>query len=392
METNPASRKIRVLVADSSRIHTQLLANALQLDPDMVIASWDATPASLIASVVAQKVDVLAISEGLGGRGGSGLKIVQEVHALHAKTRIIVLLTSPDSKLVIDAFRAGARGVFNPESSVEMFSKCIRTVDRGEIWADSRGVSLAMDALAASPLIRAADTAGLKLLSKREFEVVECVVEGLTNREIAERLRLSQHTVKNYLFRVFDKLGVSSRVELLFMTLGRAHGPGDEGRTMLGNLLRQVFEGGLPDRSTMTELEKAADNGLPGAQLLLAQALALHGGASEIETAYMWYLVSAEQARRARTQLAVRLTPRQIEEAQRKAGMWPARAKPLLPTLPAGLPAVSSDAHGPQVTASIGPEIPKPVICPVESKPQARQDSVAEMGSSADQVLRYGSA
>ena len=63
---------------------------------------------------------------------------------------------------------------------------------------------------------------GFDLLSKRELEVVRSLAEGLTNREIAEKLGLSQHTVKNYLFRVFDKLGVSSRVELLFMTLSQA--------------------------------------------------------------------------------------------------------------------------------------------------------------------------
>ena len=72
-----------------------------------------------------------------------------------------------------------------------------------------------------SPTVRAVDANGLNLLSKRELEVVRCLAEGLTNREIADRLGLSQHTIKNYLFRVFDKLGVSSRLELLFMTLAQ---------------------------------------------------------------------------------------------------------------------------------------------------------------------------
>src|SRR5271165_6739857 len=83
-------------------------------------------------------------------------------------------------------------------------------------------MSLAVEALASTPTVRAVDANGLDLLSKRELEVVRSLAEGLTNREIAERMGLSQHTVKNYLFRVFDKLGVSSRTELLLMTLSQS--------------------------------------------------------------------------------------------------------------------------------------------------------------------------
>src|SRR6202163_972780 len=83
-------------------------------------------------------------------------------------------------------------------------------------------MSFAVEALASSPVLRAVDANGLSLLSKREMDVVRSLAEGLTNREIAERLGLSQHTIKNYLFRVYDKLGVSSRLELLFMTLTQA--------------------------------------------------------------------------------------------------------------------------------------------------------------------------
>ena len=99
----------------------------------------------------------------------------------------------------------------------------MRRVYEGQIWANSQQIITLIQALASSHDIRAVDARGLNLLSKREMEVVRCVAQGLSNREIAERLHLSQHTIKNCLFRIFDKLGVSSRVELLFMTLSQEH-------------------------------------------------------------------------------------------------------------------------------------------------------------------------
>jgi DNA-binding CsgD family transcriptional regulator len=132
-----------------------------------------------------------------------------------------MLLDSSKREAVLQAFRSGARGIFSRHDSVETLCKCVRTVHQGQVWANSQQMSYAVEALASSPTVRAVDANGLNLLSKRELDVVRSLAEGLTNREIAERLGLSQHTIKNYLFRVFDKLGVSSRLELLFMTLAQ---------------------------------------------------------------------------------------------------------------------------------------------------------------------------
>lgn len=330
MELSPVSRKICVLVAGNSRIHSQLLANALEQDPDLTVISWDSNSSSPVSTIVSQKVDILAIGSGFAGHPSVALKIVRELRSTHPKTKAVLLLEAQDAELIIDAFRSGARGVFSRESSVDLFRKCIHSVDRGEVWADNRGISLVLDALASSPEFRSLDSAGLSLLSRREFEVVQCVVQGMTNREIAERLGLSQHTVKNYLFRVFDKLGVSSRVELLFMTLvPKSAVRGSSEPPVFSDTVLKTFDGGVSDKTTIALVEKAAEQGAPAAQFFLAQSLAARGESDAGAEAYMWFVVASEQARQAQLQLATKLSAKQIEEARGKALKWIELAKPL---------------------------------------------------------------
>jgi len=223
MEAGPAAggNPIRVFVADNSSIHTQLIAEGLKRDPDLQVILPVSDCSGLIAEVMSSDVDVLVISANLEDQPCKGLEILRELRASFPGIRAVVLLPSSKRELIVDAFRAGARGLFSPQGSIEMLMKAVKCVHEGQIWANSREMSLAVEALANSRMFRPVNGNGLSLLSRREMEVVRCLAEGLTNREIAERLQLSQHTIKNYLFRVFDKLGVSSRVELLFMTLSQ---------------------------------------------------------------------------------------------------------------------------------------------------------------------------
>lgn len=224
MQSTPSSggQAIRVLVADDTRIHTQLLADALRRDLQLEVISPPAQSRDLVAAVKLHRVHVVVLSSNLDEEPLRGFELLRELRASNPDIFAIMLLDSSKKETVLQAFRAGARGIFSRHDSVETLSKCIRSVYEGQIWANSQQLSFAVEALATSPVVRAVDSNGLSLLSKREMDVVRSLAEGLTNREIAERLGLSQHTIKNYLFRVYDKLGVSSRLELLFMTLTQA--------------------------------------------------------------------------------------------------------------------------------------------------------------------------
>jgi DNA-binding NarL/FixJ family response regulator len=120
---------------------------------------------------------------------------------------------------VVEAFRCGAQGVFSRTESSKALAKCIANVHQGQVWASNEELRYLLDAFRDSEPMKLVDSRGEALLSKREQDVVRCVAEGLSNREIASRLKLTEHTVKNYLFRIFDKLGVSSRVEVVLYVL-----------------------------------------------------------------------------------------------------------------------------------------------------------------------------
>jgi DNA-binding NarL/FixJ family response regulator len=256
---SPGGEIIRVLVADDTQIHTQLLADAMRRDQQLEVITAPVRSRDLIETVKVNKVSVVVLSSNLDEEPLRGFELLRQLRQTDPAILAIMLLDSSRREAVLQAFRAGARGIFSRHDSVETLSKCIRSVFNGQIWANGEQIAFAVEALASSPVVRAVDSNGLSLLSKREMDVVRSLAEGLTNREIGERLGLSQHTIKNYLFRVYDKLGVSSRLELLFMTLTQPGAPQSGGR--LRNVSKNGHENlhpakpspiatGFPDRSS----------------------------------------------------------------------------------------------------------------------------------------------
>jgi DNA-binding NarL/FixJ family response regulator len=313
--------KIRVMVADSSRIHTQLLSGILRGDPDLEVIFWDTEPATLVSTAVTHDVEVLAVSSNWAGNVRDGIEVIREISSAKPETKIVVLLDSRNNELVLEALRAGARGIFKKDSSLEMLRKCLHAVHRGEIWIDSGDLARVIDELASIPSISRIQPQRLENLSQRECEVVDWLVQGLSNREIAQQMGLSQHTIKNYVFRIFEKMGVSNRVELLFFVLSesRSMDPEVSNDTLLQDQVQDV---------KLPALIEEAKQGSLTAQVALAEAYAKkRRSAFDAGSAYTWYLIASERMAEAQAAIAKTLTTSEFEQCEKEAKRWLAETK-----------------------------------------------------------------
>jgi DNA-binding NarL/FixJ family response regulator len=164
-------------------------------------------------------VDVVLIA----GNRLPDLSLLRWLRTSHPKIAPVLLAESEDRTLVVNALRAGAKGIFLfTQAPFPMLCKCIHCVSGGQIWINSQQTNYVLDALAEVPTLRVVNSNGRFLLTPREEQVVALVADGLTNRGVADELGLSEHTIKKYLLRIFDKVGISSRVELVLYAM--SHG------------------------------------------------------------------------------------------------------------------------------------------------------------------------
>jgi two-component system, NarL family, nitrate/nitrite response regulator NarL len=221
-DTEAGRREIDLLIADGSSMDCQLLKSALtrSRSPFKVIGCA-VSQAEIIRSMNSHPPDIALISESLQDGPLTGFGVLSELHDSFPQTRVIVLLKSGNDDLIVDAFRTGARGVFCREEPVQALCKCINAVHQGQIWANSKQLRSVLDAFASAAPLHLVNSQGRVLLTKREIDVVKLVVAGHTNCDVAKKLGLTEHTVSNYLFRIYEKLGISSRVELVLYSLKR---------------------------------------------------------------------------------------------------------------------------------------------------------------------------
>jgi len=212
-----ASQPIGILVADSNHMHCQLLAGSLRRRAEFRVSSCPLDMDAMVTAIAKEPIDVALI------KAEDDASMLRSFHLAHPHVAKVLLLQESDRKPVVNAFRSGARGVFPlADASFRLLCKCIQRVHQGQIWVNNEHLAYLIEAVTLAPGLRVVNSRGIKLLTPREEQVVALVADGLSNRDIALELGLSEHTIKKYLFRIFDKVGVSSRVELVLYAV--SHG------------------------------------------------------------------------------------------------------------------------------------------------------------------------
>jgi two-component system nitrate/nitrite response regulator NarL len=207
-----------MLVGEWSPSESQLISDALRKDDSIEICGLCSTSSSIESEAENMKPEIVLLSDDMQDGKSKGFEVVQKLRSTHPEILCIVLMDSPHRAGVVKAFQAGARGVFCRTDSAKLLSKCVHCVHAGQVWAKSDELRFLLDVIRKGPT-SSKTVVACDNLSKREHDVVHALAQGLSNREIANQLGLTEHTVKNYLFRIFDKLRVSTRVELVLHSL-----------------------------------------------------------------------------------------------------------------------------------------------------------------------------
>jgi DNA-binding NarL/FixJ family response regulator len=207
---------VRLVIADDHPIVRDGLKKLLQLEDDFEVVGEASDGREVLEKVRELDPDVLLLD--LRMPNLDGLSALQALQQTNKRTRVIVLTASEDKNEFVQAMKLGCSGIVLKQTAPDLIVKSIRKVHAGEIWLDSHTTAAVMRQFSTGQEGSGSAQGGKgrerSPLSAREREIVALVAQGYKNKEMAEKMFISEQTVKNHLHNIFDKLGVSDRLEL----------------------------------------------------------------------------------------------------------------------------------------------------------------------------------
>ncbi len=206
---------IRVILADTQAIFRAGLRKIFALEDDIRVVGQAETLPQTQSAVSKFSADVLIFESALTP---NPVEAVTELLRQAPQLKIVVVTPDSDEQLTLDLFRRGAHGILSREVEPEVFVECLRKVAAGEPWLETHAIQWVMEAFRGHTL-RPSGARPKVQLTPKETLIVSCVTQGMKNKEIAVRVGTTEQVVKNYLRKVYDKLGVADRLELALYCL-----------------------------------------------------------------------------------------------------------------------------------------------------------------------------
>ena len=206
---------VSVIVADTQAIFRAGLRKIFALEDDIRVVGQAETLAQTQSAVAKFSADVLIFEAALAA---NPVESVNEVLRQNPKLKLVVVTPGPDEELTLELFRRGAHGIVSREVEPELMVDCLRKVVAGECWLDTQAIHWVLEAYR-NQNSRTSGSRPKVQLTPKESLIVSCVTQGMKNKEIALRVGTTEQVVKNYLRKVYDKLGVADRLELALYCL-----------------------------------------------------------------------------------------------------------------------------------------------------------------------------
>ena len=208
-------RLIRVILADTQAIFRAGLRKIFALEDDIRVVGQAETLPQTQSAITKFSADVLIFESALTP---NPVEAVTELLRQAPQLKIVVVTPSSDEQLTLELFRRGAHGILSREVEPELLVDCLRKVAAGEPWLENQAIHWVMEAYRGHNL-RPSGARPKVQLTPKETVIVSCVTQGMKNKEIAVRVGTTEQVVKNYLRKVYDKLGVADRLELALYCL-----------------------------------------------------------------------------------------------------------------------------------------------------------------------------